>query len=249
MRGALFVEREPRAIVTDQMNTGNERVDRRRRRRRALASRPLPIGVVGRMRLVLREGVEDIGEHQFLMLLLVMQSDLDDRGHRFEIVRGLDQRGHGRVDVGAVRGRFNDTRPRYKAALRPLLPRARRHVIRVEQIGEALVEHAIARYERTQQKMLEEPGHVGAVPLDRARVRHRLHDLILGAERRGAALRLSAHRAEGVEPITGASEHCRAQPRHPRPLDHNRTAGKAAERDIVWSENRRARIAERQCRS
>ena len=66
------------------------------------------------MRLVLREGVEDVGEHQFLMLLLVMQSDLDDRGHRFEIVRGLDQRGHRRVDMGAVGGRLNDTRPRYQ---------------------------------------------------------------------------------------------------------------------------------------
>ena len=35
-------------------------------------------GVVGRIGRVLREGVQDVGEHQFLVLLLVMQADLDE---------------------------------------------------------------------------------------------------------------------------------------------------------------------------
>jgi hypothetical protein len=41
---------------------------------------------------VLREGVQDVGEHQLLMLLLVMQADLDNR-HDFSSVAwsALDQ--------------------------------------------------------------------------------------------------------------------------------------------------------------
>jgi hypothetical protein len=38
------------------------------------------------------------------------------------------------------------------------------------------------------------------MPLDRAGIRHRLHALVFGAERRRPAFGLGAHRAEGVAP-------------------------------------------------
>jgi len=53
---------------------------------------------------------------------------------------------------------------------------------------------------RQQEKLLEEPGRMRPVPLGRARIGHRLHHLILGAQRRGAALRFRAHRAERIAP-------------------------------------------------
>ena len=88
------------------------------------------------MRSGLREGVQDVGEHQFLMLLLVMQADLEDAAPIFEpsvrrvsIEQPLDRR----VDMGAVGGRLVDIRPRDQAALRPRMARAGRDIIGVEQ--------------------------------------------------------------------------------------------------------------------
>src|SRR5215472_1410300 len=75
-----------------------------------------------------------------------------------------------------------------------------RDIVRVEERGEAFVEDAIAGELRQQEKLLEEPARMRAVPLDRARIGHRLHDLILGAQARGTALRFRAHRAERIVP-------------------------------------------------
>ena len=111
--------------------------------------------IVGRMGRVLREGVQDVGEHQFLMLLLVMQADLDDRHDLVERRRvgALDQPLHRRIDMGAIGGDLRDVRPRDQAALRPRVARAGRDVIGVEQKGEALVELAIAGHVRLQQEL------------------------------------------------------------------------------------------------
>ena len=38
-----------------------------------------PAGIVDGIGRILREGMQDIGEQQFLVLLLVMQTDLKDR--------------------------------------------------------------------------------------------------------------------------------------------------------------------------
>src|SRR5215510_7149980 len=75
-----------------------------------------------------------------------------------------------------------------------------RHIVRVEEIGEALVEDAIAGEMPQQKKLFEEPGRMRAVPLGRACIGHRLHQLILGAQGRGAALRFRAHGAERIAP-------------------------------------------------
>ena len=41
-------------------------------------ARRLPFGVVNRIGWILRKGMQDVGDQQFLVLLLVMQADLDD---------------------------------------------------------------------------------------------------------------------------------------------------------------------------
>src|SRR5512143_498571 len=62
------------------------------------------------------------------------------------------------------------------------MARADALVIGVEAIFEALVEHAIAGQEALQQEGLEEPGGVREVPFGRARIVHRLDDLVLIAQ-------------------------------------------------------------------
>ena len=71
----LVVEMKAVALVPDQMNAG------RNIGIAALAGRRrhLPAVVINRIGRVLREGMQDVGQQQFLMLLLVMQADLEDR--------------------------------------------------------------------------------------------------------------------------------------------------------------------------
>ena len=90
--------------------------------------------------------------------------------------------------------------PRQQAALRPRVPRTGGDVIGVEQVGELARRTPDSPADAAQQELLEEPGGVRAVPFGRARVRHRLHDLVLGRQRRRAALGLAAHGAEGSAP-------------------------------------------------
>ena len=116
------------------------------------------------------------------------------------IVGAGEQTLHSRVDVGAKRGDALAVRPRDEPALGPRVAWPGRHIVRVEEIGEPLIEDAIADKMRQQEKLLEEPGGMRPVPLGRARIRHRLHHLILGAQGRGAALRFRAHRAERIVP-------------------------------------------------
>jgi hypothetical protein len=146
--------------------------------------------------------VKDVGQHQLLMLLLVMQPDLDD----FENGRGLvrrycfDQLCDGCIDMRAVGGNVGAARTRDQSALRPRMPRPRRDVIRVEKKRKTLVENLVRRIVRHQQKLFEEPSDVRAMPLGRRRIRHRLHDLVFGGERRRACFGLRADAPERLDP-------------------------------------------------
>jgi len=57
-----------------------------------------------------------------------------------EIFRGANKRCDRGINVSAIPGNFGGVGPGDEPALRTRLPRPRRDVIRVEQIGEALVE-------------------------------------------------------------------------------------------------------------
>ena len=163
--------------------------------------RPSPGHIIDRVRRVLGERVQKVCQQQFLVLLLVMKPDLDDRPHRFEIVRGFDQGRYRRIDVRTIGCRLGDTRTCDQAALRAGVPWPGRDIIRVEQKREAVVERPIGRREWPQQKLFEEPRYVRPVPFCWAGVRHRLHDLILGGEERRAAFGLGAHVMKSVAPI------------------------------------------------
>src|SRR5262245_65299875 len=106
----------------------------------------MPIGVVAGRYWILREGVEDVGEDELLMLLFVMEADLEDAHHlgQLRIVGAGEQALHSRVDVGAKRGDALAVRPRDEPALGPRVARPSRHIVRVEEIGETLIKGAIA---------------------------------------------------------------------------------------------------------
>ena len=198
MRRALVVEAIAVALMADGVDAfGKLGVTLLRRR-----FRRLPIGIVGGMGRVLREGVQDVGEHQLLMLLLVVQSDLQnarDFGPR-RTARFGDQRFNRRIDVRAVLRDLGRVRPRDQSTFGPRMARAGGDVIRVEQKREALIVNPVGGHVRLNQKRLEEPGRVRAMPLGRACVRHRLDRLILRRKRHGAALGLAAHAAERLDP-------------------------------------------------
>ena len=81
--------------------------------------------IVGWSARVLREGVQDIGQHQFLMLLLVIEADLEDAEHlararsSSQFIEQLLDRG---VDMRAIGGDLvragRVTRPRWGRAWR-----------------------------------------------------------------------------------------------------------------------------------
>ena len=140
----LVVEAEAVAVVADGWMP-----DGTRRSRRAPSwtwpRRRLPVGVVGRIGRVLREGVQDVGEQQLLMLLLVMQPDLEDRNTRLASPRGaLDQPLDRAIDMGAIGRDLLAIRAGDQAALRARMTRTGGDVIGIEQEAEALVEFAIA---------------------------------------------------------------------------------------------------------
>jgi hypothetical protein len=78
--------------------------------------------------------------------------------------------------------------------------RAGGDVIRIEQIGEPLVEDAVSGKMREQEKLLEEPRRMRAMPLGRAGIGHRLHHLVFCAQMCGAAFAFRAHGAEAIAP-------------------------------------------------
>src|SRR6516165_1352525 len=98
-------------------------------------------------------------------------------------------------------------RPRDEAAHGTRVARSGRNVVRVKKISEAFVKSAISGKMRRQQKLLEEPCGIRAVPLGRARIRHGLHALILGREQCRTTLGLGAYVAKRASPsktnITG----------------------------------------------
>ena len=153
------------------------------------------------MCLVQRKRVQNIGKQQFLMLLLVLQPDFDNWPKLIKIPRGRDQVRHRVIDMRAIGRDLRSIRPRDQTALRPRLPGTGGDIIRIIEEAEALVENPIGLGMRPQQKLFEEPGHMRAMPFGRARIGHRLNDLVLGRQQRRAAFGFGAHRAKGLEPV------------------------------------------------
>ncbi len=139
------------------------------------------------------------------MLLLVVEADLHQRRDRGQLVlRGLMEEFHDRcVDMAPVGGDFIGAGPGQMAALVTGVPGAGADIVGIEQEGIVGMKGLVSRAVFAEQELLEEPGGMGAVPFRRARVRHRLDQLILRRQRGGAALGLVSHRKKRFRQILG----------------------------------------------
>src|ERR1700738_3555497 len=123
------------------------------------------------------------------MLLLVIETDFHqrcDRGERvgFSLVKEFHYR---RVDMPAVGRDFIGAGTGQMAVLVAGGPRAAAYIIGIEQIRIIRVKGRVASAVFAEQELLEEPGGMGAVPFRRARVRHRLDQLVLWRQGGGAS--------------------------------------------------------------
>ena len=159
-----------------------------------------PVGIVCGRNRVLREGMQNIGEQKFLVLLFVIETEFDQRCDDLECLAFElhDQPVDGRIDVRAIVGDVGRIGSCQHSAMRTGMARACRDVIRIEQERILFVEFGIALAIGLEQKLFEEPGRVRAVPFGGAGVRHRLDDLVFRRQRRCAALGFGADHPEGV---------------------------------------------------
>jgi hypothetical protein len=161
-----FLERDPRQLG---------RIGRHVRRQVA----------VGGPQRVDGEDVLDVRHEQFLMLLLVVQADLDQRTERrHELGVGRRQQLlHVVVHVGAVVVHLLHRGARDVAALVAAVALARLDVVRVEQVGVLLVKRRIVGRVLAEDERLEEPADMRQVPLRGANVGHRLDDVVFRLQR------------------------------------------------------------------
>jgi hypothetical protein len=199
MARQLVIEAEALAVVADRGQAAIKAQPGQRRRRRGQRRGRVQIR---RQQGALRQQVLDVGEHQFLMLLLVLQPQRDQRLELAALARielAGQQARHARVDVGPVGAHLRHRRPRQQAALGARMLFADAVVIGVEQHPERRMERLEAGLHALQDKGLEEPRGVRQVPFDRTGVGHRLRAAILVGQRLGQQQRMAADVA-----ITGA---------------------------------------------
>jgi hypothetical protein len=143
------------------------------------------VGAIGRRARMQGEQRQDIHEQQLLMLLLMVQAQLQQRGRLGED-RGSgigEEASQGVIDPRApVQHRLHGG-PGDQAAIGPRLPLAHRLIIAVEQEARPLRRFR-CETGRPQDEFVEEPGGVGQVPFAGAGVGHGLGLQVLGRQRR-----------------------------------------------------------------
>ena len=146
--------------------------------------------------------MQDVGQQQFLVLLLVVQAQPQRVGGGGP-GRGAgagDEALHRVVDLSSVLPDLGQRGPAEQPTLRPRVSRSQRLVIRIEQPGPARIDRLVAGGMGLQHQGLEKPGGVGQVPLAGAGLGHRLQRLVFGAQAFGELLRMLANRLVGLQP-------------------------------------------------
>ena len=190
--GSFVVEREARSAVADLDDAAGvvEPLCRL-----LTTGHPAHVGTRGvrGLSVLMRQHVLDVHQKQFLVLLFVVEAKFDERvDHRG--VRSAQQPLHRMIDMCAIRADLLDTGSAHEPTLIAWPAITDGLVVRIEQVRERRVEHAVRRHVRHEHERLEEPGGVGPVPFCRAHVGHRLDCLVLGAEWRGEVLGEGADR-------------------------------------------------------
>jgi len=168
-------------------------------RRRQRCRRPTPVPIGWRER-ILGEEMENVGQQQFLMLLLMLAAEFDQgRSAGVERRQPIDDRG---IDMRAIGADLVQARPGQQPPARAGVARPFRFVIAVEQIAVVRIERPIAR-QIAQHEGFEEPTGVRQMPFGGRGIVHRLDGRIGIAERRGQG---QAQRTHAIErgPLFGA---------------------------------------------
>ena len=137
------------------------------------------------MKWVVGQSMFDVGQDQFLMLLLVLDADFYDGGQLFPIPAAglLDKRTGAGVEVVAVVKNLLHGRTSDQAPLRSRIAFTDLHIVGIEQVGVLGLGRLVIWPGGGQHKSFEEPTGVGQMPLGGAGVRHALNYEILGGER------------------------------------------------------------------
>jgi hypothetical protein len=189
---SLVVEGEAGTAVADPAHALLEALEAERRR-----DRPRRLGkrAIGGPQGALAEGVLEIGEHQLLVLLLVVEAELHHPQQTGRVVGpALQPREQLPVDGRAEAHHLVEGRAREETAPGTGVLGTHRVVIGVEQEAVVGVEGAAPGPGPLEHEGLEEPGGVGQVPLHRARVGHGLERAVLRGERGAERLARGANR-------------------------------------------------------
>ena len=195
----LVVEAEAVAVVADVDQAAGKTDPRRRHNALGRSRRRWRVGAVGRVQRALRQQMQDVGEDQFLVLLLVLHTEFDQRRQCFNvgivgvaIPVGQQTRDAG-VDIGAPGAHLVHRRARQQAAPGARIALADAVVVRVEQHPKGWMKGLEARLHGFQDEGFEKPRGVRQVPLDGAGVGHRLGAAVFVRQRRGQRQRARAH--------------------------------------------------------
>src|SRR4029077_10436885 len=105
------------------------------------------IWVVSGKNRILCEGMQDVREHQFLMLLLMIEADFDERADvaKLGFVRLAEELYDGRNDICSIGRDLLGARPRDVATAMPRMTRTGADIIGIEQDREVGMEGLMVR--------------------------------------------------------------------------------------------------------
>ena len=107
----------------------------------------------------------EVGDNQFLVLLLVLQTEFEQCPQRGILVGRRDERREMALDVSAVGVNLVQRRARQQAAFRPRVPVANGVVVRVEKHPKLRVKRQVRGRVALQHESFEEPRRMGQMPL------------------------------------------------------------------------------------
>ena len=206
MAWAFVVKRKAFAFMADFDEPSVERMPRQscsHGRWHHIASRR-----IDREQRVARQQVLYVGEHQLLVLLLVLQAQLD-QGTQRGIVRHVRQQArHAGIHIGPVGQHFMERGARKQPPLRARVLGPHTVVVRVEKHPERGRKRRKPGLVRFEHEGFKKPGGVGQVPFGGAGVRHGLRAAVLGRQGRRQCHRATAHGGVAGLQCVGCHGHC-----------------------------------------
>ncbi|GAC1344223.1 MAG: hypothetical protein NVSMB27_04940 [Ktedonobacteraceae bacterium] len=127
----------------------------------------------------------DVRDHQFLMLLFMMQTKYKDGRNRCQLplIDLLQQVEDVLIDIAAVPVSLLDGGPGDQTAIGSAVPFSQRVVVGIKQVRILWMKGLVSRNRWKEEKGLEKPADVGNMPLGRTHIWHGLNDIIFGYKR------------------------------------------------------------------